>query len=680
MISSILIENWRTHKKSELEFNKGTNVIVGVMGAGKSSIVNALSYGLFGTFPSLKSRQVSLEEVIMSKPNKEENAKIKICLKYNSNEYIIERTILTKGTNTAKLYENGKFISGPKQTEVTKRIEKILGINYDLFSRAIYSEQNETDFFLKLSPRERKQKFDELLDLEKYELARKNSTSLQNQLKKRNIDEEDFLNNQKNNLNNQNQEHITQSIKIEKLEIEKLKKEYFEIQKETFELEKKTKILQEKEKENKIYEDLLIKTESKIESLNEDIQKNKNISIETINPQLDKLKKDIKQKKEFLEKKEKENFDNEKNKNLLKEELKVCIYQKSEFEKEIKNMHGLGNKCSVCKQELNETHKKNIISENELKIQDSEKKINELEIKIKNFNEIIEENNKQTKELKLEIDEITKTIYNFENEIKKLDEINEKIKQLEKLMNEPEKLKQEIKKIGFNKEEIDKTKNEYYSKKSKLDSINTKIQTKQELIKNFEKTLKTILEIQKGIEILEKRITISKKAVDKLNIFGHCLKATQTELREQMISTLNQAMSAIWENVYPYKDYIDAKLAITQDGYDLMVKNRNKEWVRVEGILSGGERSAAAICIRISFALILTKNLSMLILDEPTHNLDSNSIQKLSDMLREKLPGLVDQVFIITHDKELEKAASANLYILKRNKDLDEATRIENSN
>jgi len=46
-------------------------------------------------------------------------------------------------------------------------------------------------------------------------------------------------------------------------------------------------------------------------------------------------------------------------------------------------------------------------------------------------------------------------------------------------------------------------------------------------------------------------------------------------------------------------------------------------------------------------------------------------------MLREEMPKLVEQVFVITHDKELENAASSNLYLLTRNKDLDEPTKVE---
>ena len=73
MITRLKLENWKTHKDSELEFDKGTNVLIGKMGSGKTSIIEAICFSLFGTFPALNRKEVSIEEVILSKPY-EENA------------------------------------------------------------------------------------------------------------------------------------------------------------------------------------------------------------------------------------------------------------------------------------------------------------------------------------------------------------------------------------------------------------------------------------------------------------------------------------------------------------------------------------------------------------------------------------------------------------------------------
>jgi DNA repair exonuclease SbcCD ATPase subunit len=114
---------------------------------------------------------------------------------------------------------------------------------------------------------------------------------------------------------------------------------------------------------------------------------------------------------------------------------------------------------------------------------------------------------------------------------------------------------------------------------------------------------------------------------------------------------------------------------VSEGSYELKAKERSGSWVRVEGILSGGERSAAAICIRIAFSLVLARNLSWLILDEPTHNLDHKAVETLGSMMQRHLPSIVEQVFVITHDAEMKKAASASLYLLEREKDEDAVTR-----
>ena len=74
MIREIQLQNWKSHHNTTLSFEKGTNVIVGVMGSGKSSIMEGVCFALYGTFPNLNSRNVKLDEVITSKPNQAEQA------------------------------------------------------------------------------------------------------------------------------------------------------------------------------------------------------------------------------------------------------------------------------------------------------------------------------------------------------------------------------------------------------------------------------------------------------------------------------------------------------------------------------------------------------------------------------------------------------------------------------
>src|SRR3989344_9626560 len=119
MISSIYLENWKTHRNTALEFGKGTNVIAGKMGSGKSSVMDAISFALYGTFPNAFARKVSLEETIMAKPFRAEQSVVRLEFEYGKKNYVVERILKRKGISEAKLLENGKAIAGPKTTDVS---------------------------------------------------------------------------------------------------------------------------------------------------------------------------------------------------------------------------------------------------------------------------------------------------------------------------------------------------------------------------------------------------------------------------------------------------------------------------------------------------------------------------------------------------------------------------------
>jgi len=98
--------------------------------------------------------------------------------------------------------------------------------------------------------------------------------------------------------------------------------------------------------------------------------------------------------------------------------------------------------------------------------------------------------------------------------------------------------------------------------------------------------------------------------------------------------------------------------------------------VNVEGLASGGERSIAALALRVAFSIAFIPNLRWLILDEPTHNLDDNAIEHLTNALRERIGSFVEQVFLITHDDRVSEGVGGSLYRLERDKNRNEPTRI----
>ncbi|HIJ97689.1 TPA: SMC family ATPase, partial [archaeon] len=183
MITRLKLKNWRSHHESEFKFAKGVNVLIGIMGSGKSSVMDALCYALFGTFPSLQQRKLKLDDILRDKPNQATSASVELDFVKDEAVYTVYREIaLEKGTRNVELRKNGELLEAENSQAVTEYVEKILHLDYDIFSRAVYAEQNQLDYFLELPKGQRMAQIDSLLKIDRYEDARKTVTSLANKI------------------------------------------------------------------------------------------------------------------------------------------------------------------------------------------------------------------------------------------------------------------------------------------------------------------------------------------------------------------------------------------------------------------------------------------------------------------------------------------------------------------
>jgi len=81
------------------------------------------------------------------------------------------------------------------------------------------------------------------------------------------------------------------------------------------------------------------------------------------------------------------------------------------------------------------------------------------------------------------------------------------------------------------------------------------------------------------------------------------------------------------------------------------------------GILSGGEKN------RVAIALLFTKNVDILILDEPTNDLDIPTI----NILEEQLTTFSGAVIIVSHDRYFVDKIAKKLFIFKSDKHIEES-------
>jgi exonuclease SbcC len=280
----------------------------------------------------------------------------------------------------------------------------------------------------------------------------------------------------------------------------------------------------------------------------------------------------------------------------------------------------------------------------------------------------LEEELKEKNETKQKLELIVSRIEEYEKSKKRLEDLNEKREEIEKRLRNLEEMLE-----GKNLEECRKKLTELVGTEKELES---KIEGIKQLVEEKNQRLEEEKQKLENVEKQKEEIAKLEKIIKNLQIFERALEETQNQLRKEFVEAVNYTMNQLWSTLYPYGDFTNIALNIENGDYVLQLKDRMNRWVNVEGIVSGGERSIACLSLRIAFALVLAPHLKLLILDEPTANLDSRAIQVLASVLREKINEFIEQTFLITHQKELEDAVSGAYYILERDKEKGETTKV----
>lgn len=764
MITSIELKNWKTHGETKLAFSKGTNILIGQMGAGKSSIMDAISFALFGTFPSIHHKRVGVGDVIRSRPAKMASATVKLHFTMNGNKYTVEREVSAKGIGKAQLMKDGVYVQSQPQ-RVTEEIEKILKINYDIFSKAVYSEQNRLDYFLELPSNARKKQMDELLGLDKFATAQENVGSVINKIKDMADETEKAasgfdikkLNAQLDELEKSMGKLITEKAAIEadleksigekkrsEEELKRLREQFnlkVRIEKEIAEQKSRASVLHsEIEKidarklgDRKEIEEKTRKAKERMEKLKEEQkaaqQKERRCAdalagakaeLAALEKQKAELAKLTEQLKETDRKKTESSV---KEKSLMIERCNsdiaaanVVVTENTKWVAELKKH---AQKCPVCERELDSEivaklieGKNSQITESTAKARKAEEqmrsekrelealtislnRLSVMEDKIKGYEGIGQKAEKaaqhlavcesEEKQAKQANDSVREQLAKETEQFGSISGAEEMLKRrddyllsVSRIQSELEKKQNELSEIKIDQHKIDSLQEEVVAASAKEAKFTADLSANMRYQKEKNVQITDKKEEITRVGVLYEDIAAKRKVAENLTKFRLSLIETQAQLRKQLVDSINSIMHEIWPELYPYGDYTSVALEPTPDDYILRVKlNGSDEWGEVNTIASGGERSIACLAMRIALAMVLAPNLKWIILDEPTHNIDAQGLQKFVKMFSESMPRIVDQVFIITHDEVLKQTYNSKVYVFKRNKDEDEETIVQ---
>ena len=732
------------------------------MGAGKSSVMDAISFGLFGTFPTLARHRIKLSDIITNRPSKEQSASVKIVFSADGHTYSITRNINQKGAD-ALLEMDGKYMQSQAE-RVNEEVAAILKLDYQTFSRAVYSEQNNMEYFLELGRGDRKKQIDNMLGLDSFSMAEENAVSLINSIRNMIKSEEAILSKfdlasmhskleeLESNKSKYDSENASLSESIASLEVS-LSKSKSSLDLAKAEFEKRARLVSEisaikskvamldseigKIKALGMSKEELSTSSSKIESslsalksglkTAKDAEKAAMSSLEKAKANLGLAKTSM----EEMQKIEKQisNIDGEALSRQIseienrisstKDGISTAHAQGRELAKSIEELSKSSGRCPVCDQELTEEHKKSLISSRSAEIDKLKANETELARQVTVLQKEYDSLSNRYKDYELakkrladyasaptEMESAKSLIPSLEGALSKAsseaerlqeeqqhlsEELNsikhklEAIKRMEDYAVQRSSLGEElssketaIKSINSDEKTVYKLQEELSSISSSLSSKRSTLSGNQKLIAELSRSIESISSQIKEAEKIGKRIEYRRTDLRELTIFRKVLSSVSSSLRDRIVSSINGIMQGMWPELYPYGDYQSLRLYAQEDDYTLQARTPLLEegWLDVASVASGGERSVACLAMRIALSMVIVPNLKWLILDEPTHNIDSAGISKFVDVLGDVLPSLVEQIFIITHDDSLRQIHDAKIYFLERDKSLGNPTEI----
>ena len=679
MIHSIELIDFLAHHDTKLDFSNDATVFVGQNGAGKSSIIDAITFSLFGAHTRKNNKSL-----IRRGANK---SLVKVDFSANGKNYRTVRQIDAKGTLTAQFLEkNGEdFIpiaEGERKQfgeSMTEEVEKVLGINFEKLKIASIVQQGELNSIIKAKPKEFKELLNTIIGIDRLDVAVESMKEVLKEFRKDIQTKHGFDDTQiellENRMNEFQNEITNSKPTMKKLEEEKQVRETKIIQIEQ-EVEKDSvKEIQLRELEDQ-KEELLSYAKETIKKIQREVMEEERkvneckgcFSIVSkrgeIESRLFKLEEELQTiSKELVE----------------SEKKKIRFEEQGEFANRLELKDG---KCPVCDSKvdhLNPLFQKEHLEEEiktlDRKISQTKEKQVELEDSIEKINDELREAENADIKLKThnistetELEQIAATI---KEKVKKIKDIPITINsgQLLEASSIDAHAKMKYEKIlqiekttsGFNQEEFLLKKKDLIQNRDRLRQIDQEFGAISNRIENAEQQL------EKNRIILDELHNVRKYVIELENIQKNVYSIDGPVAK----SLRSWALDIISEKASEYLEKLNTKIqriSLSQKTRDVNITCYARSTMLELESLSGGEQVSIALSLRLGMAHLLgASNLNFMILDEPTTHLDSERRKALVGVLSQLASIRGEeasmQFIIISHDAEIfEDSSVENIY------------------
>ena len=694
-ISTVTLENIRSHQKTQTHFKKGFNCLIGGLGTGKSSILYAIDFAFFGD-PLSRSYQYLLREG-------EDAGKVVVEFLLNGKSYRVERGLTRRGKGIGqsaehlKFFEEDNLIASMRNEAVAEQLKTITGLDKEIFREVVWIRQEHLKELLDVAPRERQKRLDELFGLSDYEVAWNNVRGIQREyegekkaLEKdfdvlsieklegdyhKSVEEFSALENEILTLGDtlQEAERALQDASVKLKNLEQLRKQTESLSKKEAEL--RTNVVNTEDMCGRIADEIQRKTatikhlEKQLQSLEEGLNLQRR-QLQEINLPPDSTVEGLRHQLG--------SFDEQIT--SIRSEQEMARKETQASKERVSDLAGEKSECPVCLQPLTEDYKKHVLKHIEEGNAERSRRISELQ---KDAEELERIRGTISKAL-LDFQSITPRIEDTKKRLVEEQETNEKLEkefeeqrfrektlrvQLEEVRSETSKF--DISQLENARKLHEAATERYHTIKTKIEFSETRRKDAASRIEDFRERLERAQQKMERVRSIEKLLQI----VDGIR---NAYRSIQPKLRTEFVKILERMVQQVLDSLAGEEG--QALIARIDETYTPYI--RSQEGYELEAsYLSGGERTLLAFAYRFALGQLIMQartghGLQMLLLDEPTESLgrEDRSVDRLAEAIA-RLKA-IEQIIAVTHNEafaekaehvlRLEKEANASRVVAEK--------------
>jgi exonuclease SbcC len=674
-IKTATLENIRSHAGSKIDFERGFNCLVGGLGTGKSSILYAIDFALFGD-PLSRSYHYILREG-------ESAGKVTVEFLLNSKTYRMERGLKRRGKGISQdmealnFYGGDKLLASVKNEAVEEQLKTITGLDKDIFREVVWIRQEHLKELLDVAPRERQKRLDQLFGLSDYEMAWNSIREVQKEYDgERKAYEKDFdvlgivklegdyhkaleefssleseILDLSSNLHEAEATMQTASTRLQSLE--QLRKQTEELLKKEVELRTKiantedncARLADEVERKTSSVKELegrLESFESQLDSQGKQLQEiglGTDLTVEELRQQL-------------------ASFDTQMTSIRAEQET---ARRETQLAKQRVTRLATESKCPLCLQPLAEDYKAHMLKHIDEENLERERRLAELQ---KNAQELERLRNIVNKAL-LEFQSYMPRIQDGKTRVAEEKEAKTELeKEFEEQQQEERTLRTQLEEIrkeiaGFDMSELETARKIHEAAVEKYHTIKSRLEFNESRKKDAFQRIEDLRERLEHAQQKIDRVRNIEKLLETVDGIRDAYRSIQPKLRTEFVKILERVVQQVLDSL------------VGEEGTTLIVRidetytpsiTSQEGYEREVSYLSGGERTLLAFAYRFALGQLVMQartghGLQMLLLDEPTESLgrEDRSVDRLAEAIA-RLKA-IEQIIAVTHNEAFAEKA-----------------------